>query len=746
MKRMLSVFITLCFIVIGLVSITTSTPSRAITTWPMQLENIRVTNVTGYSNGSFAAVACSGSYPNGKGVTFFDKEGNPRSTLSGPLSSQLYCDGADNSQVFADGTVYATKQPTATTTELVAWKNSRQLWSFNSTSPTKCPYYGSYVDKQMMPSSISEGNDGNVYMILSSGYEPRNCDDRLVGLNKKTGTVIFDQAIGKGPGPGSGLGSTQPQAWTYDSKIVVVDRGGMIREFSYAGVEDTGAQYQFPIPSGHTIEHTRANAEGTVFAMTRAVSVSGYATLLYHKDNDTTGSIEDTYSMYGSVSQLYLTSNGSVVGIEPSTRRVDRFDLVNNAVLPSSNIANNTTYPVAGLIGYVEDENGNALAAWSYSSTNGVNQAVSVDEIAAGTGVRTNLLFEESVSAGSNGPNLYPFGHLIDRSIADNSLYIPVCESGAATCFSETTAPDISIFKAELVDFGTPLKNDYKRNGYQSDKPEYVAMGDSFASGEGAGPFLLGTDTDSPNENRCHRSEDAYPLLLEEDTDLNLTAFVACSGAVTANINGPGQWESKQIDALSERVDIVTLSIGGNDVGMIEFATECVQHSCDEYTVTYGETIARINSLDTELEDVYTSILDKLPEDGLLYVTDYPMIAPMDMAPTDLVVSGSALCLAMYDGSIIGGTVENPLYNHWGNARAAQNVIASLNSKIELAVYNVWLTDPRIHFVDISSSLESHDVCSTSPYFYVYSAPPATFHPDDSAHGIFESILLEEIE
>ena len=39
----------------------------------------------------------------------------------------------------------------------------------------------------------------------------------------------------------------------------------------------------------------------------------------------------------------------------------------------------------------------------------------------------------------------------------------------------------------------------------------YVALGDSYQSGEGAGDYLAGTDTDA---NKCHRSVHAYPQRL----------------------------------------------------------------------------------------------------------------------------------------------------------------------------------------------------------------------------------------
>ncbi|MDB5180293.1 MAG: hypothetical protein JWO54_51, partial [Candidatus Saccharibacteria bacterium] len=49
---------------------------------------------------------------------------------------------------------------------------------------------------------MSEGPDGNVYMVLTPGVIPASCDDRLFAVNKNTGAILIDQAIGKEPSAG----------------------------------------------------------------------------------------------------------------------------------------------------------------------------------------------------------------------------------------------------------------------------------------------------------------------------------------------------------------------------------------------------------------------------------------------------------------------------------------------------------------------------------------------------------------
>jgi lysophospholipase L1-like esterase len=86
----------------------------------------------------------------------------------------------------------------------------------------------------------------------------------------------------------------------------------------------------------------------------------------------------------------------------------------------------------------------------------------------------------------------------------------------------------------------------------------YVALGDSYASGVGLAPHL------------------AYPALLRargEDRFSGLTS-AATSGAVTADVVGT------QVGALRDSTSTVTLTVGGNDVGFASVIAACL-HSPD---------------------------------------------------------------------------------------------------------------------------------------------------------------------
>ncbi|MEU4444603.1 SGNH/GDSL hydrolase family protein [Actinosynnema sp. NPDC050801] len=101
---------------------------------------------------------------------------------------------------------------------------------------------------------------------------------------------------------------------------------------------------------------------------------------------------------------------------------------------------------------------------------------------------------------------------------------------------------------------------------------EYVALGDSAA----AGPLIPEQDMSAPG---CLRSTRNWPSVLAERIGARLTD-VTCSGAVTDDLGGPQSTadgtQEPQLDALSPSTDLVTLTIGGNDIGLVGEAVGCL--------------------------------------------------------------------------------------------------------------------------------------------------------------------------
>lgn len=119
-------------------------------------------------------------------------------------------------------------------------------------------------------------------------------------------------------------------------------------------------------------------------------------------------------------------------------------------------------------------------------------------------------------------------------------------------------------------------------------KGNYVALGDSYASGEGSNssggnylfpkrnPYIGQSNTDG-----CHRSPNAFSLTLQRQFSFHGTSsFVACSGATSDDLRTGRYHEKAQIGGTNPRLNAhtsaVTLSIGGDDLHFSKVMTACV--------------------------------------------------------------------------------------------------------------------------------------------------------------------------
>jgi lysophospholipase L1-like esterase len=96
-----------------------------------------------------------------------------------------------------------------------------------------------------------------------------------------------------------------------------------------------------------------------------------------------------------------------------------------------------------------------------------------------------------------------------------------------------------------------------------SGRPDYVALGSSFAAGAGLGAL----DPGSPI--LCARSVDGYPQQLARLQRVRLVDM-SCGGAVTRHLLHGGQYfQGPQVRTITRATRLVTLTIGGNDVGYV---------------------------------------------------------------------------------------------------------------------------------------------------------------------------------
>lgn len=138
----------------------------------------------------------------------------------------------------------------------------------------------------------------------------------------------------------------------------------------------------------------------------------------------------------------------------------------------------------------------------------------------------------------------------------------------------------------------------------------YVALGDSYASGLGSGSY--------GNSGSCYRSTLAFSQLWADAHSPAAFASVACSGATTSDV------ANNQLSALSAGTTLVSIVVGGNDVGFANTMEDCVLYGTDTCVsdINAAENQAR-TVLPGRLDSLYSAIHAHAPN-ARVVVVGYP--------------------------------------------------------------------------------------------------------------------------
>lgn len=150
----------------------------------------------------------------------------------------------------------------------------------------------------------------------------------------------------------------------------------------------------------------------------------------------------------------------------------------------------------------------------------------------------------------------------------------------------------------------------------------HVALGSSFAAGTGIGGIKPGTP------QRCQRSVLNYASLVSTALDLTLDDQT-CGGATTAHVLGPWNELPAQIDAVGAETRLVTITIGGNDLGFVRnlFIAGCQQpgpRACPPVVAPNAADIAR---LEQGLDAIALEVARRAPRARLVFV-QYVTLVP----------------------------------------------------------------------------------------------------------------------
>ncbi|MCT9107188.1 SGNH/GDSL hydrolase family protein [Streptomyces mirabilis] len=220
----------------------------------------------------------------------------------------------------------------------------------------------------------------------------------------------------------------------------------------------------------------------------------------------------------------------------------------------------------------------------------------------------------------------------------------------------------------------------------------YVALGDSYSSGVGAGSYIS-------SSGDCLRSTKAYPYLWAAAHSPSSFDFTACSGARTGDVL------ANQLGPLSSSTGLVSLSIGGNDAGFADVMTTCVLQSDSGCLSRIATAKAYVDStLPGQLDSVYSAISSKAPAAHVV-VLGYPRFYKL-----------GATCLGLSD-----------------TKRAAINGAADyLDSAIAKRA-----ADHGFTFGDVRSTFTGHELCSGSAWLHSLNLLNITesYHPTAAGHS-----------
>jgi lysophospholipase L1-like esterase len=225
-------------------------------------------------------------------------------------------------------------------------------------------------------------------------------------------------------------------------------------------------------------------------------------------------------------------------------------------------------------------------------------------------------------------------------------------------------------------------------------KTSYVALGDSYAAGQGAGPYL----------DPCYRSDHSYAQLANQEKGVKLITNAACSGNTT------GQVVATQLGRLNMSTELVTITAGGNDLNVGAIAVlcraglgtpACLQAlGSAQHLIGSGELSSRVASM-------ILAVKAKAPN-AKIVVTGYPYLFNGD---NDFEATANALL----DG--LNGSIQGAAYAEGANIA---------------------------QYVDVRAAFAGHDVDSAAAWINFNPAGPLSpedFHPNAAGYVAYYTAL-----
>ncbi|GAA0554992.1 SGNH/GDSL hydrolase family protein [Actinomadura livida] len=260
----------------------------------------------------------------------------------------------------------------------------------------------------------------------------------------------------------------------------------------------------------------------------------------------------------------------------------------------------------------------------------------------------------------------------------------------------------------------------------------YVALGDSYSSGVGS----EATVSDHNPLDRCHRTSKAYYHEVSKAFDFAKgTGFWACSGATTSDVLKGRGGEPPQLDRIGPDTSLITLSIGGNDVGFSKVLAGCVvKLPWSKDCTRQGEDIAeRMAELRRNLPGLLDKITAKAPRARVI-VMGYPR--------------------AFSEMSGVGADNITVSDQRWLNARA-HDLSRLIGQSAAEADAQIAARGGRgsVEFVDAYGAFAGHEVGSKEPYMNgltlnlsALEAEPRSYHPTAAGQRALAGLFIQQVK
>jgi len=236
-----------------------------------------------------------------------------------------------------------------------------------------------------------------------------------------------------------------------------------------------------------------------------------------------------------------------------------------------------------------------------------------------------------------------------------------------------------------------------------------VALGGSFA----AGPMI----PDPLPDQSCERSTHNYPHLVAADLGLELTD-ASCIGATTIDV------ATTQLETVTPDTDVITITIGGNDVDYRKSLLACAGDGRDgKSCLEVGDVdAAAVGVLLDQVENKLVTMLDTVTQAAPaahVYLVAYQMILPDPAVPCP---------------------PDAPM-----NAADAP-FLGQIGARLQSA-FGAAATTAGVTFVDVYGPSHGHDACAPADQRWVEGeANPAAapYHPNAAGMRAAADLIVAE--